>query len=66
MDGTKIAPPGDLFDQPFVEMHSFWGKLANHLGDNVVLSPEEVILLTFPVTESLYPRPSQSLKHSIY
>ena len=64
MDGTKIAPPGDLFDQPSVEMHSIWGKLANHIGDNVVLSPEEVILLIFPVTESLYPRPPQSLKHS--
>ena len=48
VDGTKIAPPGDLFDQPSVEMHSIWGKLANHLGDNVVLSPEEVILLTSP------------------
>ena len=64
VDGTKIAPPGDLFDQPSVEMHSIWGNLANHIGDNVVLSPEEVILLIFPVTESLYPRPPQSLKHS--
>ena len=39
-DGTKVAPPGDLFDQPPGEMGSIRGKLADHIGDHVVLSPE--------------------------
>ena len=37
VDGTKTAPPGDLFDQLPVEMSSIRGKLANNVGDNVAL-----------------------------
>ena len=64
VDGTKIAPPGDLFDQPPVEMSSIRGKLANNIGDRVVLFPEGIVLMTSPGTESSYPRPPQSFKHS--
>ena len=64
-DGTKIAPPGDLFDQPSGEMNYIWGKLADHIEDHVVLSPEGVVLVTSLGTESSYPRPPQSLKHSL-
>ena len=42
-DDTKIAPPGDLFDQPPGEMSWIRGKLADHAGDHVALSPEGVI-----------------------
>ena len=55
--GTKIAPPGDLFDQLPLEMSSIRGKLANHVGDRVVLSPERVVSMTSPGTESSYPPP---------
>ena len=37
--GTKIAPPGDIFDQPPGEMSSIQGKLADHVDDHAVLSP---------------------------
>ena len=63
-DGTKIAPPRDLFDQPLGERSYIRGKLADHVEDPVALSPEGVILVTSPGTESSYPRPPQSLKHS--
>ena len=46
------------------EMSSIRGKLADHVGDHVVLSLEGVVLVTSPGTESSYPRPPQSLKHS--
>ena len=61
----KIAPTGDVFDQPPSEMSWIRGKLADHVGDHVVLSPEEGVLVTSPGTESSYPRPSQSLKNYI-
>ena len=51
VDGTKIAPPGDLFDQTPFEMSSIRGKLANPVGDHVVLSPKGVVLVTSPGTE---------------
>ena len=56
-DGTIIVPRGDLFDQPPGEMNWIRGKLAGHAGDHVVLSPEEVIFVPSPGTESSYPRP---------
>ena len=40
-DGTKIAPTGDIFDQPHGGRSWIRGKLADHVGDNVILSPEE-------------------------
>ena len=39
------------------------GKLADHVGDHVVLSPEGAVLVTSPGTKSSYPRPPQSLRH---
>ena len=42
-DDTKIAPPGDLFDQPHCEMSWIRGKLADHAGDHAALSPEGVV-----------------------
>ena len=63
-DGTKIASPGDFFYQPPGHMNWMRGKIADHAGDHVVLSPEGVVLVTSPGTESSYSRPPQSLKHS--
>ena len=40
------------------------GKLADHVGDLVVHSTEEVILMTSLGTESSYPCPHHLLKHS--
>ena len=51
-DGTKIAPTGR-------------GKLADPVEDHVVLSPEGSVLVTYPGTESSYPRPPQSLNNSL-
>ena len=63
-DGTKIAPPGALSDQPPGKMSWIRGKLAEHVGDHVALSPEDVLLMPSPGTKSSYPAPPQSLKHS--
>ena len=65
-DDTKIAPAGDIFRQPPGGMSSVRGKLANHVEDHVVLSPEGVVLVTSTGTESSYPRPPQSLNNSLY
>ena len=59
-DSTKIAPtdpPGDIFDQPSGEMSSIRGKLADHVGDYVVLSTEGAVLVTSQGKESSYPHP---------
>ena len=57
-DGTKIAPPGDITDQPSSGMSWNRGKFADHVGDYVVvLSPEGTVLVTSPGTESSYPPP---------
>ena len=58
-DDTKIVPPGDLFDKSPGEMVSIRGKLADHAGDNVVLSPEGIVFVPSPC-----PRPPHSLEHS--
>ena len=58
-NGTKIASTGYIFDQPPGRMSLIRGKLADHVGGHVVLSPEEGILVTSPGTESSYPRPPQ-------
>ena len=65
-DNTEIVPAGDLFDQPPDEMSSIRGKLADHVGDHVVLPSEGVVLVTSLGTELSYSRPLQSLKHSKY
>ena len=41
-------------------------KLADHVGDHVVLSLEGAIMVTSPGTKSSYPRPPQSLNLSGY
>ena len=64
-DGTKIAPTGDIFGHPPGGMSSVRGKLVNHVGDHVVLSPEGAVLVTSTGTESSYPRPPQSLNNSM-
>ena len=63
-NGTKIAPTGDICVKPPGEMSWIRGKLANHVGDHAVLSPEEVVLVTSSGTELSHPRPSQSLNNS--
>ena len=42
-DGTKMAPPGDIFDQLPGEMNLLRVKLANHLEEHAVLSPERSV-----------------------
>ena len=61
---TKTAPTGDVFDQLLSRMRSIRGKLADHVGDHVVSSPEGAVLVTSPGTKSLYPRRLQSLNSS--
>ena len=56
-DGTKIDPPGELFYQPPGEMSSTRSRLAEHVGDDVVLSPKGVVLVASPGTELSYPCP---------
>ena len=63
-DGSKIAPTRDMFDQPPGQMRSIRGKLAHHVGDHVVSSPEGAVLVTSSGTKSSYPRPPQSLNPS--
>ena len=63
-NGTKLAPTGYIFDQPPGGMSWIRGKLADHVGGHVVLSPEEGVLVTSTGTESSYPRPPQSLNSS--
>ena len=63
-NGTKIAPTGDIFDQPPGQMRCIWGKLADHIGDHVVSSPEGAVLVTSLGTKLSYPRPPQSLNPS--
>ena len=63
-DGTKIAPPGDIIDQPSSGMSWIRGKFADHVGDHVVLFPEGTVSVTSPGTESSCPRPLQSLNDS--
>ena len=58
-DGTRIAPPGEIFDQPPGDMSWIRGKLADHVGNHVVLSPEGVVLMTSSGTESSYPPPNR-------
>ena len=63
-NGTKIAPTGDIVDQPPSQIRLIRGKLADHVGDHVVLSSEGAVLGTSPGTKSSYPRPAQSLNPS--
>ena len=63
-NGTKRAPTGNIFDHPPGGMSSIRGRLADHVGDHVVLSPEEGVLVTSAGTESSHPRPLQSLNNS--
>ena len=54
---TKTASPGDITDQSPHEMSSIRGKLADHVGDYVLLSLEGAVLVTCPGIESSYRRP---------
>ena len=45
-------------------MRRIRGKLADHVGDHVALSPEGAVLVTSPGTKLSYPRPPQSLNPS--
>ena len=58
-DSTKIALLRGIVDQAPGKMKSIRGKLADHVGDHAVLSPEWAVLVTSPGTESSYPRPPQ-------
>ena len=64
-NGTRITPTGDIFDQLPGEMQWIQGKVADHVGDHVVLSPEGAVLVTYPRTKSSHPRPPQSLNPSL-
>ena len=60
----KIAPTEDILNQPPGQMRWIWGKLADHVEDYVILSPEGAVLVTSRGTKSSYPRPPQSLNPS--
>ena len=45
-------------------MQRIWGKLADHVGNHVVSSPEGAALVTSTGTKLSYPRPPQSLNPS--
>ncbi|CAM9409532.1 unnamed protein product [Ascophyllum nodosum] len=61
-NGTKIASTGDIFDQP--PGQTIRVKLADRVGDHVVLSPKGAVLVTSSGTKSSYPRPPQSMNPS--
>ena len=50
----KIAPPGNLCVRSPGEMSWILGKVADHVGDHVVLSPEGVVLVPSPGMDSSY------------
>ena len=56
-DGTKIVPTGNRFDQPPGQMRWIWVKLADHVGDHVVLFPEGAVLMNSTGTKLSYPCP---------
>ena len=65
-NGIKIAPPGDIVDQPTCERSSIRRKLTDHVGNHVVLSPGGAVLVISPGEKSSNPpTPSQSLNDSI-
>ena len=59
-----MASTGDIFDQPPGGINCIRGKLADHVGDHLVLSSEAAVLVIYLGTESSYPRPPQSLNNS--
>ena len=65
-DGTKTAPPVEIFDQPPGEMSSDRVKLVDDVRGYAVLSPKGAVLVTSPGTEPSHPRFPQSLncKHT--
>ena len=56
--GTKIAPTGDIFDQPPGQIRRILSKLADHVGDHVVSSPEGTVLVTSPRDKIVVSPPS--------
>ena len=63
--GIKIAPPGDIFDQPLGEMSWIRGKRVDRVEVQTLLSTEGAVLTTTSGTELSHPRPPQSLNDSI-
>ena len=63
-NGTKIVSTGDIFHQPSGQVQRIRGKLVDHVGNHVVLSPEGAVLVTSSGTRSSYPRPPLSLNSS--
>ena len=57
-DGTKIAPTEDILDQTPGGMSWIQGKLTDHVGEHVVLSPEGVVLIAFPGDKIVVSPPS--------
>ena len=55
------SPSRGHIDHSAGKMSSIRGKLANHVGDHVVLSLEGIALINSPGIESSYPRLPQSL-----
>ena len=63
-EGTTQKQPGDIFDKLPGQMQLIRSKLADHVGDHVVFSPERAVLVTSPGTKLAYLRPAQSLNPS--
>ena len=47
-DGTKTVTLGDVYNQSPCERSSVRSKQTNHVGDRIVMSPTEAILVTSP------------------
>ena len=65
MNGQKKAPTRDMFDQPPCEGGSIRSKLADHLEDDVVLSPGVAVLVTSPGRNRQTPSSSQPWNNSM-
>ena len=63
---ARIPSVGDIYDKPPNEMSSVEGKLVDHVGDHVVLSPEgTVLVMASPGMETTNPSlPAHSLNDS--
>ena len=57
-DGTKIAPPRDIFDQSPGEMSQIRGKLTDYVEDHAVTSPEIFGAPPFTDGRTRFPAPS--------
>ena len=64
-DGAKIAPTGDIYDQPPGEISWIRGKLADHVEDHAVSIPGRGCFGDLPGDGIVVSPPPQSLNDSL-